>query len=186
MVLEPEWTSDLEWLYCVSSGMRPLMYHILFKASSAYAGYVNGVAMYSEWGSWFTVLAEISSRTSADAHPVIHRGDHYHHTLLTQLAFQFIETLSPIVAPRVWRRHAVIVLRAWIASLKRGGINLVQYGRRETELLLGEEVALGRHFFPSRYWYRDNRWITPDPAWKDVSVYLIGYRCGPEPEDWDF
>ncbi|RYP46480.1 hypothetical protein DL768_007313 [Monosporascus sp. mg162] len=72
---------------------------------------------------------------------------------------------------------------AWIGSLKAAGINVTEYGRCEMELL--RDTALTRDFVPCREYYQMHPWKVQDPVWRGVSIRLMGYKYGPEPEDWD-
>ncbi|RYP06038.1 hypothetical protein DL764_003401 [Monosporascus ibericus] len=72
---------------------------------------------------------------------------------------------------------------AWVGSLKAAGINVTGYGRREMELL--RDATLTRDFVPCQETYRVGPWRSPDPVWRGVSIRLMGYKYGPEPEDWD-
>ncbi|RYP89920.1 hypothetical protein DL770_003941 [Monosporascus sp. CRB-9-2] len=68
-------------------------------------------------------------------------------------------------------------------TLKAAGINVTGYGCREMELL--RDTALTRDFVPCRLYYQAQPWKVPDPVWRGVSIRLMGYKYGPEPEDWD-
>ncbi|RYP11636.1 hypothetical protein DL767_011113 [Monosporascus sp. MG133] len=63
--------------------------------------------------------------------------------------------------------------------LKAAGINVTEYGRREMELL--RDTALTRDFVFSRRYPQK----VPGPVWRGFSIRLMGYKYGPEPEDWD-
>ncbi|RYO82477.1 hypothetical protein DL766_006336 [Monosporascus sp. MC13-8B] len=72
---------------------------------------------------------------------------------------------------------------AWVGSLKAAGINVTGYGCREMELL--RDTSLTRDSIPCLGYYQECKWDVPDPVWRGVSIRLMGYKYGPEPEDWD-
>ncbi|RYP55718.1 hypothetical protein DL771_012459 [Monosporascus sp. 5C6A] len=67
--------------------------------------------------------------------------------------------------------------------LKAAGIDVTRYGRCEMELL--RDAALTRDFVPCRIYHQKYPWKAPDPVWRGVPIRLMGYKYGPEPEDWD-
>jgi hypothetical protein len=103
-----------------------------------------------------------------------------HGTALICVVFGAFTLQSSIIPPLGYALthpdNGRLALLAWLRMLKNSGIDLEAYGRKEASILsrenaewLGREIPLG-HLFRS---YR-------------LSLRLIGFEFGPNPEDWRF
>jgi hypothetical protein len=69
-------------------------------------------------------------------------------------------------------------IRIWLYVLKKTGVDLCEYGDRENKLLQGNQQQIKRDFIWRLKLRYSGRYI--DGTWR-----LLGFKVGPEPEDWD-
>ena len=87
-----------------------------------------------------------------------------------ELKFIYVEALSSR-RTKQYGKILTICVRLFLESASEAGIDLEEYGRRESELLV-----------PYVSYYRGRK-ISPQPQ---VNRYLVSIKDGPRPEDWDF
>ncbi|KAI1374189.1 hypothetical protein F4677DRAFT_172830 [Hypoxylon crocopeplum] len=132
----------------------------------------------SDMNSWFSFTVEVVKHTP-DIH-VIGRNFFTPVLKLTALScvFDFLITFnsySPKGRSRL-NKHYMIVLKAWLEALKQAGVDLNAYGRREHKILT-EDGSRGPGQLGNIRYY-------PIIYLNGNKSYLIGFKYGPEPEDW--
>ena len=178
-ILEPEWTTDMVSLLREFKAIRGfrLVEYCVYTAPKNYA--ILPTMGHKLASGWFALATEIMTTeimtTMRDASK-IQQAKIY---LMLQMFSRKYDAPSP------WRNHALHLLRMWISSLKHAGADLLKYGRRENQLLL-------QHDLDSRdsmrcLWFREiENGRRAHRAWLlRIPVYILGYKYGPEPEDWD-
>lgn len=184
-ILEPEWTSDLDGLYRIAPRTgNSLLTHIMYKATANCRYNLQGPQTSLVISrNWFQLSAEIVSRVS---NVDIICCDHlnWNATLSTLMISSSLEATSSHIV-HSWKKHTTFLLRAWVASLKDAGFDLIQLGGLETKLLYDTSLSIRRRFFPRIGLAKQNLQRCIELARKGKSVYLIGFKYGPEPEDWD-
>ncbi|KAI0444950.1 hypothetical protein F4803DRAFT_208952 [Xylaria telfairii] len=135
-----------------------------------------------DWEEWFA-----SAKTAIKQTPDIHITqsicmcwlENKQFTALTRLLFHALNFTAHRRSAQWWECHFLGTLRVWLRTLKKEGVDLVCYGRRELEILREEdtyrdwEVAVS---YPRRQ--------TKPYLYYGASFRLISFDYGPSPEDW--
>lgn len=90
--------------------------------------------------------------------------------MMGELKFIYVEALSSR-RTKQYGKILTICVRLFLESASEAGIDLEEYGRRESELLV-----------PYVSYYRGWKDFTTTPS----NPYLVSIKYGPRPEDWDF
>lgn len=91
-------------------------------------------------------------------------------SVVTELTWSQWGTLGPRCTKQ-YEKILIRVVRLFLESASEAGIDLEEYGRRESELLV-----------PYVSYYRSWKDFTTTPS----NPYLVSIKYGPRPEDWDF
>ncbi|KAI0455437.1 hypothetical protein F5B21DRAFT_503254 [Xylaria acuta] len=135
-----------------------------------------------DWETWLS-SAKTALQHTPDIHithsPWICGPEYKRLTALTRLLFHSLNYTTHRRSDQWWERHFLGELRVWLSTLKEEGVDLVDYGRRELEIIHDEET------------YRDWDVAVSYPRRQDepylyyrTPFRLIGFTYGPNPEDW--
>ena len=178
-VLEPEWTSDLDGLllnFVAECGFSII--HSIIEHGGLFYCFVrtrNSLDPIPYWQEWFELATEVISRIPTPAK-------------LKQLDIHLVLyefTREGISAINAWNRITHTLLREWILALKKAGVDLVKYGRLQNKIIRQyplDDKSSARCFFPTVFPSRAEK---QNIQCRRLPVYLIAYKLGPEPSDWD-
>lgn len=173
-ILEPEWTTDMVRLLREFKAVRGcrIVEYCVYTAQMKYAFLPR---MGHELASgWFALATEIMT--------LMHGSSKIQQAEIDMMLQIFSEQYGE---PFPWKNHVLHLLRMWISSLKHAGADLLKYGRRENQLLHQHDLDSrdSMRFLCFRK-IKDGR--RAHRAWLlRIPVYILGYKYGPEPEDWD-
>lgn len=175
-ILPPEWTANLKVIHTTES----LMHSVALRLSD----YVSGYYPSNTWPLdntevWFQFAIEVIRHT-----PDVHHTSHTYYdpwlaygevTALTTLLlhaltmFNIHIEVEKIPEPNALPKSLVL----WLRAVRKAGVDLNTYGKREHQLLVDSNVSQQRRMslnFANNY---------------SVSVFrIVGFTYGPNPEDW--
>ncbi|KAI0147765.1 hypothetical protein GGR57DRAFT_475809 [Xylariaceae sp. FL1272] len=191
-ILGEEWTERTSSAYDSFSASPYDLINILAVVASQLAGINSGDAV-DLVDFWRSFIREAVQRT-AELHPLywceLELGgwdDHY----FVGSFYEFQGLFSPLLVcmiihhPRRFRtrwqadRYRIQALQQWLAILDGAGVDLVQYGHRENELLRDTEFTMAREvkriYLFKKGWGVDDSWVGES--------YLYGYKIGVVPSE---
>ncbi|KAI1384189.1 uncharacterized protein F4822DRAFT_434129 [Hypoxylon trugodes] len=182
-LMEPEWTTKPRSVCCYNTSY-PLIW-------SAFRGLCSSTGLRSKFKIYqskppvanssetssdrVTFLASVIRHTDMEIYEYknIYKGS----TLMCALYTIAIAVARRIKLPHIHHQRPALILKLWLRALQLGGIHLNRYGQRESDII-ADTCALRRVEVDE--WSDTYMWSVY------VSIYLISFKFGPEPEDWKF